>query len=81
MLQIPIKMPKKCYDCPFLLPDQMLGGQKNIFHCGLILNLQCFGGCDEKYRHTISMMTSLIDNIKVLDKKCLLVKFNKQKAR
>ena len=83
MLKMPIKMPKSCRDCPFCMSEQLMinGGAAGVFHCILALNLQCFGGYDEKYNNLIVRTSSLVENIKQINKDCLLVKFNKQKAR
>lgn len=81
MLKIPIKMPKSCRECPFMMPENVLGGQAGCFHCVLILNLQGFGGYDEKYHDIIQRVDSYIKNTKQIKTDCLLVKFNKQKAR
>lgn len=81
MLRIPIKMPKACRECPFFMPDTAIGGEFGNFHCGLIFNLQVVGGYDEKYHNSIMRLDYAIKNRFKLNKNCLLVKFNKQKAR
>lgn len=82
MLKIPIKMPKACSDCPFLIPDTIFGGEKGQFHCFLAYSLKGFGGYDEKYHDLLMFrVNEQIKNVKKINKDCLLVKFNKQKAR
>lgn len=75
-------MPKSCTECPFLLNEKMWKVRNgDAFHCGLVLNLQCFGGYDEKYRNEIINTDTIIKDLKKINKNCILAKFNKQKVR
>lgn len=81
MLKIPIKMPKSCRDCPFLILDTVYCGEIKKFNCVLIQSLRCYGGYDEKYENIIGRTNVEVKNIKTRNEDCLLVKINKQKAR
>lgn len=82
MLKIPIKMPKECRECPFFVPNTVFGGQPGRFSCYLAYSLKGFGGYDEKYHELIMFKTEeKIENKKEVNKDCLLLKFNKQKAK
>lgn len=81
MLKIPIKMPKSCRVCPFLISDCVYGGEVNAFHCVLIQSLRCYGGYDEKYHNIIGRTNVEVKNIKTRNEDCILAKINKQKAR
>lgn len=81
MLKIPIKMPKACRECPFMIPDTIFGGQIGCFTCFLAYLLKGYGGYDEKHHDIIMRVNENIKNKKKVNEDCLLVKFNKQKAR
>ncbi len=81
MLKIPIKMPKSCRVCPFLISDIVYGGEVKMFNCVLIQSLRAFGGYDEKYHNIINRTNVEVKNIKKRNEDCILAKINKQKVR